>query len=141
MPFLVDMARLFEVFTARWLEEHLHNQFIIRRQESFNIDENGTLSEVMDIVLYDKITHSPLCVLDTKYKIHKTVQPADYNQMIAYADALGCQKAILIYPTTLKQPLDAKKGNIRVKTAIFDLSQDLDISGQALLTQILGVVC
>lgn len=136
VPFLVDMARLFELFVARWMGQHLDHCYYLGVQESFNVGENGELKMLMDMVLYHRETKSPLCVLDTKYKAHSAVSNNDYYQVVAYADALNCENAVLIYPRQLEYPFDEKPGRIRVKTAIFDINDDLDRSGNLLLEEL-----
>lgn len=106
VPFLVDMARLFELFVSRWLKQHLDTRYLLKSQETFTIGEKGALKMVMDLVLYDKETRNPLCVLDTKYKARSTVSPEDYSKVLAYADRLGCENALLIYPKELEYPFD-----------------------------------
>ena len=140
VPFLVDMARLFELFVARWLEERLDKRYELRRQESLTIGERGALRMVMDILLCDRDTGKPLCVLDTKYKAHNTVSNDDYNQVIAYSDAVGCENAVLVYPKELEYPFDEKPGRIRVNTAIFDVGSNLDIAGGKLLQRLYTVL-
>jgi 5-methylcytosine-specific restriction enzyme subunit McrC len=136
VPFLVDMARLFELFVARWLAEHLDDRYMLKSQETFTIGEKGTLRMVMDLVVYDKGTRRPLCILDTKYKAQSTVSNDDYNQVVAYADTAGCENAVLIYPRELEYPFDEKPGRIRVKTAVFDIGSDLDQAGEKLLKRL-----
>ena len=140
VPFLVDMARLFELFVARWLDQHLDNRYMLKSQETFTIGEKGALRMVMDLVIYDRETRSPLCVLDTKYKAQSTVSNDDYNQAVAYADAAGCENAILIYPKELEYPFDEKPGGIRVKTAVFNISSDMDQAGEKLLARLYEVL-
>lgn len=95
---------------------------------------------VMDLVLYDSETLRPVCVLDTKYKAHSTVSNDDYYQVVAYADAIDCENAILIYPKELEYPFDEKPGRIRVKTAIYDLCSDLDLAGEKLLERLYSAI-
>lgn len=132
VPFLVDMARLFELFVARWLSKNLDPQYSLGEQQPFTVSEKGKLRMLMDMVLYRRDTNIPICVLDTKYKAHSSVANDDYNQVVAYADGLNCETAFLIYPRQLEYPLDEKPGKIRVKTLVFDVSDDLDYSGDLL---------
>lgn len=133
IPFLVDMASLFEVFVARWLSSHLGSGFFVRAQEFRPIGIQGNLSLNPDIVIYDAESRQARCVLDTKYKGQGQVQAADYSQVISYADALGCSHAFLIYPRILDAPFDEKPGRIRVKSCTFDLGGHLVESGQSFL--------
>lgn len=133
VPFLVDMSRLFELFVARWLRQNLSSRYRLGMQVPFAIGEKGALRMVMDLVLYHQNTKSPIFILDTKYKAHSVVSNDDYNQVVAYADAVGCDSAILIYPRKLECPLDERPGRIRVKTAVFDVGMDLDLAGRKLM--------
>jgi 5-methylcytosine-specific restriction enzyme subunit McrC len=136
VPFLVDMARLFELFVARWLLQNLDPRYLLRPKESFVIGEKGILKMEMDLIIYDQETRIPLCVLDTKYKAHNAVSNDDYNQVVAYADAVGCENAVLIYPKELEYPFDEKPGRIRVRTAVFDVGAEIEGAGQKLLEKL-----
>jgi len=136
VPFLVYMPRLFELFVARWLKKNLNPRYILKSQESLHIGEKGAMKMVMDLVLYDRDTGKPVCVLDTKYKAHSTVLTDDYSKVVAYGDAIGCDDTILIYPKPLEFPFNEKPGKIRVKTAVFDIGGDLDEKGEEMLEQL-----
>ena len=102
VPFLVDMAGLFERFVARWTGQNLPPEYRLQEQEALNVDAEGTLSMRIDLVLYRRVANRPLCVLDTKYKLHGTVANDDYNQVVAYALNKQCGDAMLIYPKELR---------------------------------------
>jgi hypothetical protein len=71
-----------------------------------------------------------LAVVDTKYKVPDSPSTADVSQVVAYAEAKGCQEAVLVYPIPLKKPLrDTRIGKIRVRTLAFRLDGDLDTNG------------
>lgn len=140
IPFLVNMSRLFESFVARWLIERLDIRLILKSQENIIIGEQGALKMIIDLVIYDRESNKPLCVLDTKYKAGKRISPVDYNQVVAYADALHCHSAFLIYPKLLEEPFDEQWGSIRVKTLCFDINDDLDLAGEQLLNRLYEVI-
>ena len=140
IPFLVDMSRLFELFVARWLKDNINPKFDLRIQESRNICQQNNLRIQMDILITDRESGRPLCVVDTKYKVDNTVANIDYYQVIAYSDAVGCRNAVLIYPGELTTPFDAKPGGIRVRTATFDLGKDLDVAGKNLLQHLYEIL-
>lgn len=135
LPFLVEMPRLFERFTAEWLRAHLPEHVALKSQENVPIDGSG-LRFAVDLVLSDRRTGRPLLVLDTKYKRTDAPSYADIYQAHAYASALRCDEAILIYPAPLRQPLDARIGGIRLRSAAFRLDGDLESAGQDLLRQL-----
>ena len=61
--------------------------------------------------------------------------------MIAYAKALGCPEAVLVYPQVLSKPFDhLVGGDIHVWTSTFGLSDDLEERGQTFLATLLASV-
>ena len=95
---------------------------------------------IMDILVCDRETGKARCVLDTKYKAHNTVSNDDYNQVVAYSDALGCDRAVLVYPKELEYRFDEKPGRIRVNALVFDIGSDLENSGNAFLKGLYSLV-
>jgi hypothetical protein len=55
---------------------------------------------------------------------------------VAYAEAMGCRLSLLVYPKELDRPFNEKPGNIRVKSAIFDIGEEIDKSGKDFLDAI-----
>lgn len=133
LPFLVNTARLFELFVASWLLERLPPGVILNEQHRHDIDASGTSSWTMDLVLRDALTNEALCVLDTKYKKPPVPSPGDVAQVVAYAEALGCSRAALVYPSRVSAGFVAQIGRIRVSSLVFDLSGNLDRAGEAFL--------
>ena len=132
LPFLVDMARLYERFVAEWLKVHLPSPWHIKVQESVHVGRDNELRFDVDLVLYDNDgrTH---CVLDTKYKMAAKVDNADVSQIVTYAKAKGCHEAVLIYPTQLQRPLDVQIADLHVRSLTFALDADLEEAGQQFL--------
>jgi hypothetical protein len=77
LPFLVDMARLFELFVAQWLRAHLPPFLCLQAQELVHVGESGSLWFTIDIVLYNSTNSNPSCVIDTKYKASVGCQARD----------------------------------------------------------------
>ena len=74
----------------------------------------------MDVVVRDRADGRALAVIDTKYKDHDRPAPADIQQVVFYATALGCADAWLLYP----RPVVVRSiavGPVRVHTLGFDL--------------------
>jgi len=140
MPFLINMARLYELFIAEWLKDNLPPGFEIKAQEKVDIDEDGYVSFAIDLVLYDKVNNIVRCVLDTKYKTNQTPLPADVSQVATYAIAKNCKDAILVYPTSNILAYDQFIGesDIRVQSIGFDLNDDIEAAGQVFLRQLLA---
>lgn len=141
LPFMVNMARLYELFVAEWLKANLPAGLIIDAQHKLSIDEEQGLHFKIDLMLSDAKTGAVRCVLDTKYKgtAHKDFAKdliGDLQQIVAYAEATGCREAILIYPKPAG-PFDRQVGDIRVRTLAFSLDGDLEQAGQAFLQTLL----
>lgn len=136
IPFLVDMANLFELFVAEWLDAHLPEELGVRAQEKVPITLGMEFS--IDLVLYRRANGEPLCVLDTKYKNAALPSTSDVQQVVAYAEAKGCREAILVYPSRDARPFEARVGEIRVRSLVFDLSGHLEEAGRRFLGAILS---
>lgn len=133
MPFLMDMARLFELFVAEWLKQKLQDtEYELKEQHSVNI---GIQCRI-DIVILDRATGTPLYILDTKYKVPDSPSSDDIHEVRSYAEALGCSEAALIYPIQLQNGMNAKTGNIRVRTLTFAVGGDIDEGGDAFLSSL-----
>jgi 5-methylcytosine-specific restriction enzyme subunit McrC len=137
LPFLVDMAQLFELFVAEWMKIHLPEAYEVKPQESVDIDDAGNISIRIDLVLFQKQSGMPICVLDTKYKTPDKPSQDDIAQINLYADVMGCKQAILIYPEEISKPMDQVVGGIRIRTATFNIGGDLEKAGKAFLKDIL----
>lgn len=134
IPFLVDMARLYERFVAAWLQQNLGAQWRLQIQETHPITSDQRFA--IDLVLYDVQSGAVHAVMDTKYKIANRVDTADVAQVVAYAEAKGATEALLIYPQPPAAPLDAAIGQIHVRTLPFALDGDLDQNGHHFLHQL-----
>ncbi len=130
LPFLVDMARLYEQFVAEWLRVNLPDSFTLKTQEAVDVDG---VSALIDLVIYQAGARRPRWVLDTKYKQSPKPANEDIYQVVAYAKAKRCHEAVLIYPTPLAQPLDIMWDDIHVRSLAFAIGGELQEAGQTLL--------
>ncbi|MEB3180615.1 MAG: restriction endonuclease [Nostocaceae cyanobacterium] len=142
LPFLVDMARLYERFVAEWLKAHRETVLLpqgldIKSQERLYVGEGKNIYFDIDLMLQDVATGVAKYVLDTKYKAPTTPASSDIAQVVAYAEATGCHEAILVYPTSLVEPLDIRVGRIRIRSLTFSLGGDLDLAGYRFLEDVL----
>ncbi|MEG5063969.1 restriction endonuclease [Microcoleus sp. B3-A4] len=135
LPFLLDMAKLYEQFVAEWLKANTPKGFFVKPQHLVIHDQN--YFDRIDLLLCDIETNEILYVLDTKYKAPDKVDNTDRNQVVTYATLLNCKNAILIYPQTLKAPIDQQIGAIRVRSLTFSLDSDLNEAGKTFLTSLL----
>jgi 5-methylcytosine-specific restriction enzyme subunit McrC len=138
LPFLVSMARLYELFIAEWLKAHqatklLPHNLNVKAQHQVHINQEGSLSFSIDLVLVDTTTGQTRYVLDTKYKTPTAPGTDDVAQIIAYATTQGCSEAILIYPQPLQKPLHTKVQEIRIRTLTFAVDGDLQQAGEKFL--------
>lgn len=137
VPFLVDMAHLYELFVAEWLRANLPpDNYELKDQETLKIGENEPIHFKIDLVIYDKLLKQPMFVLDTKYKNPTSPAPEDITQITFYAAAKNCGQAVLIYPAPLQHPFDAVINGIHIRTVSFSLDGDLQKAGEKLLDQL-----
>jgi 5-methylcytosine-specific restriction enzyme subunit McrC len=137
IPFLVDTARLFELFISEWLKAHLPSSLRVKYQEYVSIGNSEDLYFKIDMVLYNEKTGSAICVLDTKYKDQDKPSPSDIAQVVAYASAKNCTEAILVYPRDLTPAVNLWVGKIHVRSIGFALTNDLEQAGQFFLHSLL----
>jgi 5-methylcytosine-specific restriction enzyme subunit McrC len=135
LPFLVDMAKLYELFVSEWLQENPPQGFFFKKQHPVEIGQNRYFR--IDLILCHAPTGEARVVLDTKYKAPDRAADTDIYQMISYAKATRCSEAFLIYPIDLREPLDIIASDIRVRSLTFSLEDDLDRAGQAFLQKLL----
>ncbi len=133
LPFLVEMAGLYEKFVAAWLQEHLPAGLALAEQQKVKIDPSGQVQVIIDLVVTDRASGQALAVLDTKYKTASRPDNEDINQVAVYALARDCREAVLIYPQPLSPPLDVRLDDIRVRSATFALTGDLEENGRVFL--------
>jgi len=138
LPFLVNMNDLYEKFVAGWTRGHLGPSRHLDIQHDVRFGEDGGLKFAIDLVLRPGAGQPPLAVLDTKYKVGKDVEEGDVQQVVAYAVAMGCREAVLVYPAPPNRRVDTHVGEVRVRSAVFSLGDDLDQAGDSFMKE-LGV--
>ena len=138
MPFLVKMYRLYELFVAKWLEEHLPSGFSIQSQEPVIIDSNLDIKFKIDLSIFNEKTGRCIYVMDTKYK-SKQPSATDIQQVTAYAETKDCQEAILIYPEGFGTVLRGKVGQINIRSVVFPLDGDLEKAGNMFVKDLFGI--
>ncbi|MEZ4594093.1 MAG: restriction endonuclease [Chloroflexota bacterium] len=135
MPFLLNMAQLYERCVANWLHANLPAPYRSKAQESTSLGPQDELRFQIDLTLYGA-DGRPLAVLDTKYKTPDKPSQADISQVITYAKAKGCQHALLIYPQPLPQPLHVLVGDVQLHTLSFRLDEPLAQAGDRFIQQL-----
>lgn len=140
LPFLVDMARLYESFVGRWIGEHLPEDLVLTRQETIYVGNGNRLSIHIDLVISRVSTGEALCVLDTKYKKPKSPSSSDLSQIVSYAVAKKCRRGVLVYPEALAHGINQSYAgsDIFVRTMTFATATgDPDDSGTRFLEELL----
>jgi 5-methylcytosine-specific restriction enzyme subunit McrC len=98
--FLLDMNKLFEDFVTVALREALREHGLTARlQDPHHLDTAGLVRMRPDLVVRTGDGHTPLAVVDAKYKVEKAdgLHNADLYQALAYATVLGLREAHLVY--------------------------------------------
>lgn len=139
-PFLIDMNRLFEAYVAAWLNSNLPSGFVLREQENVSISSEFGIRYKIDLVLVDSNSGKILCVLDTKYKKPEFPSTVDISEVVAYAESTGCSQSFLIYPSPLTHPINFPVGSKQVHCLVFNLGDDLLISGNDLRDTLLSIL-
>jgi len=130
--FLVSMPLLFERFVAEWLSKQRPAGYHIRQRVPIPIQ--AAIDFIPDIAIYRGDT--AVAVIDTKYKLDETPSSGDVQQVVAYAEALNCRDAILLFPRKSAPQLDVPVGNVRVRSLAFPLDGDLNDAGKSLIDQL-----
>lgn len=140
VPFLLHMPALFERFVAEWLRRSLPAHLSIQKQERSVVGDRSTVEFIIDLVLYERASGRPLCVLDTKYKDALAPAAGDVAQVGYYALLKGCLLAGLVYPVPVATEWSGRSGPVEIFRLTFDTSGDLEAGGQRLLGSLLGRV-
>ena len=132
IPFLVNMAQLYERFVAIWLQANLPTGWTLQVQEQVAVGQDEALRFNIDLVLYDP-QGQPHLVIDSKYKTPDAPSNPDFTQVVVYAQAKGCQQAVLVYPEPLPRPLEVTLAGVRVRSLTFSLAGDVAENGRNFL--------
>lgn len=138
IPFLVEMAKLYELFVAEWLKAKMPPDFVVKAHEEVVIGREGRVRFNIDLVVYDRDSQKTLFVLDTKYKAPDHPGNDDISQVVTYATTKDCDEAVLIYPKPLN--MDVMIGKIRVRSLAFSLDGHLEVAGRRFLEDLFSGV-
>ncbi len=129
--FLVDMNKLFEIFTFKALEERFEDsEYEVKYQKRYSLDDENIINIYPDIIVFKN--DKPICVIDTKYKLLKKGEynTSDIYQMITYCKRLNLSEGLIvlpyfyelnIYDNSLYSFFD---GEIRLSNYYVDLSKE-----------------
>ncbi|MFM7407215.1 MAG: McrC family protein [Cuspidothrix sp.] len=134
LPFLVNMAKLYEMFVAEWLRENLPPHLTLKSQERIIIDKNIYFQT--DLIIYDSQTLNPKYILDTKYKNPEHISNHDLYQVVTYALSKHCPEAVLVYPTVLNNSFNQYIRDIKVRSLTFSVHENLEDAGKEFLKKL-----
>lgn len=140
LPFRVDMAFLFQEYLAQSLRQAFNDVFVVDSQYRVNLGGELGFALVMDIVLSDLRSGTPIAVVDAKYKAEARPTPDDTYQVVAYAARLNVRHAILIYPIATGSPRSGSFGSVRVTALGYDIGGSLSGSRRKLSEEILTLL-
>ena len=132
VPLLISMPKLFERYVFAVLRDYLRDylgQQNLRVRQQVPVPIGHGVSFQIDIVIEDA-SGQTLLVLDTKYKDVYAPSSNDVQQVVAYAEAMGCTQAALVYPT-LTQPMTLSIGRKQVHRLELNLGGDLPEAAKA----------
>jgi len=136
IPFILNMPTLFESFVAEWLRANIPRYMHLTPQYHASLDETGTFSFRIDLVLSDVSSDSVLAVLDTKYKRHHEPEESDIQQIVAYAVRMNTKNTFLIYPSAVTKSVVLHVGDVSVHSLTFDIGIDPDEGGRLFLEEL-----
>lgn len=140
MPFMIDMAALFELYVAEWLSEFGPEAYRYKPQARVHISKGEGIYFDVDLLISHRFTGEPVLVIDTKYKTPTQPSTDDIQQVVAYAEAVGCQEAWLVYPQPVQKGVDLHVGETRVRSVPFDIRGNLEEGGMQFSTMLEGVL-
>ncbi len=133
-PFLIEMPTLFEQFIANWLCENIPDAYTLSVQERTFVE--NALHVTIDLVIRERVSGNVWAVIDTKWKVPARPANSDIYQITFYANSHQSPRAILIYPTPLRAPVNTYIDNVHLHTLIFDVSDNIERAGQKFLAQL-----
>lgn len=89
---------------------------MVEAQEPADIGDSGR-AYIIDLVFYQG--DDAIGVADTKYKVPSETATDDISQVIAYAEAKQVERAFLVYPEELDNPIDTTVEDFNVNTLTF----------------------
>jgi 5-methylcytosine-specific restriction enzyme subunit McrC len=117
----IYMPEVFETMVCTALRSRATPEIRLAAWRKLRFGGSSNVVFEPDFVLSD-ITGRAKVVIDAKYKGAAGVDPSDVQQVVAYATALRCTEAVLVYPQPIDDRLDILVGPVHVRSAHIDLS-------------------
>jgi 5-methylcytosine-specific restriction enzyme subunit McrC len=122
MPFVIDMPSVFEDYVVEMLRRQASEGRSVRSGVTHN---HGFGHFEMDAVVYEKDSGEATSIVEVKYKYSDGPSSEDLQQAVAYASALDCSEALLVYPRATESDSTARIGGTEIRTVGISLEQDL----------------
>ena len=97
--FLIKTDRLFEDFISNFAKENIKEEYSIEAQKESYLDKNNKFKIKPDLIIEKE--NKIIKIIDIKYKQvskYSDISNADIYQCITYAQRLGCNEVVLLYP-------------------------------------------
>lgn len=140
IPFAIHMPTLYESFVAEWLKENVPSGYQISHSYRFNLDSQGNIRFVIDLILIDTKIKKAIAVIDTKYKREYQPSSGDIQQVVAYAVSMQTNHAFLLFPSSTTKEDNYSAGSIHIHSLVFDLAQDPHQAGIILLGKLFSII-
>lgn len=121
MPFVIDVPSVFEDYVVEMLRRHAPDGHSVQSSVIYN-HEFGHFE--MDAVVYEKDSGEATSIVEVKYKYTDSPSSKDLQQAVAYASALGCSDALLVYPRVPEGNVRAKVGRVAVRVGGVSLEEE-----------------
>jgi 5-methylcytosine-specific restriction endonuclease McrBC regulatory subunit McrC len=134
IPYMINMESLFEFYVRTVLKEVIDSDRyeLQKYSKRVYIERNVNSSEdalygihmmsycIPDVIILDKKTREPVCVLDAKYKNNAESERHDSHQLLSYVLLTGVNKCGFIFPgsgenTILKSMRNGASLDIRTR--------------------------
>jgi 5-methylcytosine-specific restriction enzyme subunit McrC len=135
----VYMPELFETVVSTALRSAIPPNVRVAAWHKLRFPGAGNVVFEPDFVLFDKSGRARL-VIDAKYKGSGGPDTSDVQQVVAYAGALHCTEAILVYPQPLDASLDISVGHVRVRSAFVDLAATIEDAPRHLISLVTSLL-
>ena len=122
IPFIVDMPDVFEKYVVELLRRKAGPDIRVEPKFQYSHAFGGF---EMDAVLYSHQRDSPVTVVEVKYKYTDSPSSDDVQQVVAYATALNCKHAVLVFPSADIRQAKARIGDVTVHLHTIPLDSNI----------------
>ena len=121
IPFIVDMPDVFEKYVVELLRQTVNPDVRVVPQYQY---PHAFGRFTMDAVLFSRRDDKADTVVEVKYKYTQNPSSDDVQQVVAYATALNCKHAVLVFPSVGICQKKARIGDVIVSLRTIPLDSD-----------------